>query len=153
MNLAAVHLLDTNILLRLAKRDDPEHAVVEEAVSHLIDEGAEFCYCPQNVVEFWNVFTRPKERNGFGLKVDEADREASLLENEFTLLPDNERIHTEWRRLVVAHSVSGTKVHDARLVAVMRVHGIINLLTLNPTDFARYPGITVVHPTQLSESS
>jgi hypothetical protein len=38
--------------------------------------------------------------------------------------------------------VSGIQVHDARMVAAMRVHGIANLLTLNAKDFRRYGGIT-----------
>ncbi|MCS6859946.1 MAG: hypothetical protein NZT92_06465 [Abditibacteriales bacterium] len=40
----------------------------------------------------------------------------------------------------------GVQVHDAYLVAAMRVHGITNLLTFNVGDFASYPGITAVHP-------
>jgi predicted nucleic acid-binding protein len=122
-------------------------------LTNLIDEGAEMCYTPQNVVEFWNVLTRPKENNGFGLTVVEADREVSLIETRFTFLPDNERIHREWRQLVVAHAVAGLQVHDARLVAAMRVHGITRLLTLNRTDFLRYSEITVVHPAELSAST
>jgi len=35
------------------------------------------------------------------------------------------------------------------LVAAMHVHGVTHLLTLNVRDFARYPGITVVHPQTL----
>lgn len=61
-------------------------------------------------------------------------------------MPDNERVHVEWRRLVVEHSVTGVQVHDARLVAAMLVHGVRQLLTLNIQDFARYSGITAVHP-------
>lgn len=122
------------------------------AIDRLIDEGAEICYTPQNVVECWNVFTRPKEKNGFGLSVAEADRQSLLIEKRFTLMPDTDRIHVEWRRLVVAFGVSGVQVHDARLVAVMRVHGITHLLTLNGSDFLRYSGITVVDPVELSAS-
>jgi hypothetical protein len=44
-------------------------------------------------------------------------------------------------------------VHDARLVAAMHVHGVTHLLTLNVRDFARYPGITVVHPQTLLDGS
>jgi predicted nucleic acid-binding protein len=146
---AVPHLLDSNAFLRLAKRGDPEHALIKTAIERLIEEGADLCYAPQNVVEFWNVFTRPKEKNGFGMTVAEADREASLIENQFTFLPDNETIHSEWRRLVVSYGVSGAQVHDARLVAAMRVHGITHLLTFNQADFFRYRDITVVHPEQL----
>lgn len=85
------HLSDTNIFLRLAKRDDPQHTLVTTAIDRLIEQGAEICYTPQNVVEFWNVFTRPRERNGFGLSTAEANAQTALLESRFTLLPDNDR--------------------------------------------------------------
>jgi predicted nucleic acid-binding protein len=42
--------------------------------------------------------------------------------------------------------VSGVRVHDARLAAVMNVHNVPHLLTLNPKDFDRFTGITPVHP-------
>lgn len=38
------------------------------------------------------------------------------------------------------------KVHDARLVATMRTHGVSRLLTFDLDDFARYAEIEVVHP-------
>lgn len=57
-------------------------------------------------------------------------------------------MYPEWRRLVVAHGVRGVQVHDARLAAAMRVHGVGRILTLNGADFARYAdeGVAVVHP-------
>ncbi len=54
---AAPYLLDSNAFLRLAKRDDREHALIKTAIGRLIEEGADLCYAPQNVVEFWNVST------------------------------------------------------------------------------------------------
>ena len=56
------------------------------------------------------------------------------------------RLIAEWRNLVVAHSVTGVKVHDARLVAAMRVYGISHLLTFDAEDFRRYANITVSRP-------
>ncbi len=135
----------------MAKRDDPQHTLVVAAIDRLIADGADLCYVPQNIVELWNVLTRPKAVNGFGLTVAEADREASLLEQQFTLLPDNARVHEVWRRLVVEHGVSGKQVHDTRLVAAMIVHGVTHLLTLDTADFTRYPEITAVHPRALAE--
>src|SRR3990172_2974008 len=101
---------------------------------------------PQNASEFWNVCTRPVDRNGFGLSVHETDQRLQVIERTITVLPDNERIYPEWRRLVVRHSVSGVQVHDARLAAAMHVHGISHILTLNQPDFERYASITVMHP-------
>jgi predicted nucleic acid-binding protein len=145
------YLADTNILLRLIKSNDPEFPLARGAIRTLKARGERVCYVPQNIVEFWNVCTRPADRNGYGLSPKEADERAQRLERAFTLLPDNELIHHEWRRLVLAYAVSGAQVHDARLVAAMHVHGVAHLLTLNVRDFTRYPGITIVHPQTILE--
>ncbi|HMD98634.1 MAG TPA: hypothetical protein VKM93_15040 [Terriglobia bacterium] len=54
------------------------------------------------------------------------------------------------RRLVVAHGVSGVQVHDARLVAAMRVYGVRSVLTFNGSDFSRYSEVQVMHPGQVA---
>jgi predicted nucleic acid-binding protein len=146
------HLTDTNILLRVSQRNDPDYDLILSAVRSLRASGATLWYTSQNLAEFWNVCTRPARQNGYGMTVAETNRRAELIERGFTLLPDDPRVHTEWRRLVVAHAVMGVQVHDARLVAAMHVHGIERLLTLDQRDFMRYSGITVVHPRELVES-
>jgi predicted nucleic acid-binding protein len=146
----ARYLADSNILLRLTKPDDQDYPIVRFAVDKLWADGDELCYTSQNLAEFWSVCTRPADRNGFGLSAVETDRRAQLIENQFTFLGDAEEIHREWRRLIVAHAVLGVQVHDARLVAAMHVHSVTHILTLNDRDFSRYPGIVVVHPTEIN---
>jgi predicted nucleic acid-binding protein len=90
------------------------------------------------------------DRNGYGLSPQETDRLARTFEERLRLLPDNLTVHEEWRRLLVTHSVSGVQVHDARLVAAMRVHGVKRILTFNDKDFARYSAIEAVHPRSVS---
>jgi predicted nucleic acid-binding protein len=92
------------------------------------------------------------DRNGFGLSITEAEEEVRLIESEFGFLPDNQQIHAVWRGLVTDHGVRGRQVHDARLIAVMRVHGLSHLLTLNRADFIRYGGITVIDPSDFTAS-
>lgn len=145
-------LADTNILLRLAEPSDPEYTVVRRAVDALVSNGESFFYAAQNLVEFWNVCTRPAGRNGFGLSSAETDARARIIEAKFQFLPDSERVHVEWRRLVVKYAVAGAQVHDARIAASMLVHGVTSLLTLNDRDFARYSGILVVHPRAVGSS-
>ena len=78
------------------------------------------CFVRQNLVEFWNVCTRP--------------------------FPARDRRRPfEWRRLVVAYSVAGVQVHDARLIAAMLAHGILQLLALKIAIFGHTP-ISVVDP-------
>ncbi len=49
---------------------------------------------------------------------------------------------------MVRFGVSGAKVHDARLVALMLVNGVERILTFNAADFRRYEvlGIRAVVP-------
>jgi len=135
-------LVDTNVLLRWATRQDPSVA----ATRALRRRGERLVISPQNAVEFWGVATRPGRSNGLGLAPGVALRLLGRIERRFPLEADTSAIYEEWRRLVAAHAVSGRQVHDARLAAVMRVHGIAQILTFNTADFARYPGITAIHP-------
>lgn len=146
---APAYLLDTNILLRLSKRDSPEFSIIRSALRFLSQKDARLCYTSQNLIEFWNVATRPIDRNGYGLSTMEAHEAAQRVERAFVMLPDTEAIHHEWRRLVVVNGVLGAKVHDARLVAAMTAYGIAHILTFNDRDFSRYAGITVVHPSDV----
>lgn len=140
------YLVDTNVLLRLLQRNDPQYAAIRGAVNDLLAGGHELCYTPQNIVEFWNGCTRDATSNGFGLTIAETDRRVNLIEGKFTLLEDKPSIYPEWRKLVVTHSIKGRQVHDARLVAAMKVHGVSHILTFNSKDFTRYPGIIAVSP-------
>lgn len=141
------YLLDTNILLRLIKRNDPQQVLIRDAIDQLLEGSATLCYCSQNVIELWNVLTRPEKKNGFGLTISAADQQTKLIEAQFDFLPDTENIYRRWRELVVQYGASGRQVHDARLVAVMLIHNVSQVLTLNITDFERYAGkITAVHP-------
>ena len=116
----------------------PIHSIIRAAVRKLRPSGHSVHATPQNFVEFWNVATRPIERNGFGLVPATADRLLRLVERLFPLLPDSPDVYTEWPRLVVSFGVSGIQVHDARITAAMIVHGVTHILTFNTTDFVRY---------------
>ena len=141
-------LIDTNVLLRLRPGEYPLLKEARTAVKGLHRRGQRMCITPQNLIEFWNVATRPVERNGLGLSVSQAEEELTQLEALFDLLPDTEAIFEVWRHLVVSLRVSGVQVHDARLAAMMRVHDIRRILTFNVQDFTRYPDIVAVHPAE-----
>lgn len=145
-------LLDTNILLRWIKPNDRDYPVVTSAIEAMLLAYTVLCYTSQNVGEFWNTCTRPVDRNGYGLSPKEADRRARYFEDRLRLLPDSLAVHKEWRRMLVAHSISGVQVHDARLVAAMRVHGVKQILSFNDADFGRYHDIQAVHPRTLPKN-
>ena len=142
----SLYLADSNILLRLVNDNHPEFPLVRGAIRALTLKGMTPAYTLQNMTEFWNASTRPNERNGFGLTVEETEKNAQDIESGFTFLPDTETVYREWRRIVVQYSVSGVQVHDARLAAAMYAHGISEILTLNGVDFGRFAGIHAIDP-------
>ncbi len=117
------------------------------AIRTLRSRGEQLYIVPQNLIEFWNVCTRPTERNGLGRSLAETQTEVNRLKVLFPLLLDTEAIYQEWESLVVAYGIRGINVHDARLVAAMLVNGLTHILTFNISDFARYSEITAVNPT------
>jgi predicted nucleic acid-binding protein len=69
-----------------------------------------------------------------------------FFEERLRLLPDSPAVHEKWRKLLVVYNVSAVQVHDARLVATMRIRGLKRILTFNDKGFTRYGGIEPVHP-------
>ena len=142
-----IHLVDTNVLLRYADRTDPRFPTARRAVNRLRHEH-QLRTAPQNLVEFWNVMTRPADRNGFGKTTSEAEPLLELTEQLFPRLADPLDTYDRWRELVIRFRVSGVQVHDARLVAIMLGNEVSRILTFNANDFDRYIeiGIQAVDP-------
>lgn len=49
------------------------------------------------------------------------------------------------RKIVLAGKVSGPKVHDARIAAICKNHGVAELWTAD-RDFSRFAGLPVRNP-------
>jgi predicted nucleic acid-binding protein len=144
------HLLDTNVLARLANAADPRHAEATRAVVELHRRGEVLNVTPQVLIESRNVATRPVAVNGLGLSAVAAEALAATFESRFPLLEETPDIYPAWKALVGALGVIGKQVHDARLVAVCHAHRVTHLLTFNVSDFVRLaafgPGVVVVDP-------
>jgi len=131
-------LLDTNVLLRVADRESAQHASAVAGISIAAGQGDELFLAPQVVMEFWSVSTRPRDGNGFAWTSAQAESKIAELLREFPLLPETPAVFAEWLRLVALRGVTGKKVHDVRLVALMNVHQVGRLLTFNTRDFGRF---------------
>ncbi|MBL8203869.1 MAG: PIN domain-containing protein [Blastocatellia bacterium] len=142
-------LLDTNLLLRSCDQLSPDRLLAERAVAKLLGNGDEAYLTTQNLIEFWDVVTRPRNVNGFDWTTQRAEAELKLWLNKFPLLPDPSDVLTHWLRLVAQHDIKGRRTHDARLVAVMLAHGVTHLLTFNTGDFTSFTKISLVHPSDL----
>ncbi len=130
-------LCDTNLLLYSAQPDDPRFSEATGFILNSLARGEQLVVSSQNLAEFWNVATRPLERNGFGFSVSRADADLDYpLESIAVLLQ---------------HEVQGVQVHDARLVAGMKAYGIGHVATYNGKDFTRHTGVTVHNPKKLPD--
>jgi predicted nucleic acid-binding protein len=76
-------LVDTNILLRMTRRTDPQHKVVDTALAQLAGQGSTLHFTHQNIAELWNAMTRPIARNGLGLTAAEAERSLRCIQTAF----------------------------------------------------------------------
>ena len=121
-------LVDTNVLLRRTQPEHPGHDIAVESMARLLASGEILSFTLQNISESWNVATRPASKNRLGLPVSAVLTEVEKIEHFLMLLPDSISVYSEWKRLVVLHQVLGSKVHDAKLVAAMKVHGVRRIL-------------------------
>lgn len=142
-------LVDTNILLRAVQRRHPASSIAIAALKTLHRQKHRLCVMPQNLIEFWNVCTRPAHANGLGYSTVVTARHLSRFERIFLLLADSPQVFYEWKSLVLEHSVIGTSVHDARVAAAMKHHTVTNILTFDASGFTRYPHIQALHPESL----
>jgi len=137
-------LLDTNIIVANANRDDVHHPRVAAGLRRLVAEGAELCIAAQNIFELWVVATRPVTANGLGLSPPEARQKIDGVLAACTLPPDPAGLLPRWLDVCEQYRVCGRQAHDARLAAWMQLLGMKKVVTLNPGDFARYPDIECI---------
>lgn len=145
-----LYLIDSNVLIRWVQHESPDFRIVSTAIKQLAHFKAVPCYTSQNLGEFWNVMTRPADRNGYGYTPSVAQIRTRDIEAAFRFLPDSQAVHNVWRRLLVDYRVCGVQVHDVRLVAAMHVHDVKRILTFNTKDFARFDQIEAIHPRDLT---
>jgi len=146
------YLVDTGVLLRLFDQSDSEHLPILKLFTSLRREGQNLATCPQNIAEFWNVSTRPSSaRGGYGQPAHSTERRVRYIERLGTILPETPEVYHAWRKIAAEHGLIGVAVHDARLVAMMKVSGIKTIITLNAKDFTRYQEIETATPQSLFE--
>lgn len=142
-------LADTNLWLRAADPDARQHQTAVESLKLLAAQGHLVCLCPQVLIEYWAVVTRPKDANGLGWSTLKAEHEVEQLRASYPFLLDRPEIYQRWFELVGAHDIKGKRTHDARHAAFMAVHRLDYLLTFNGSDFSSFPHVKVLDPVKV----
>ena len=118
-----LYLADTNILLRLAEQKHPMHAEARGAINTLVAKGDAVCVIPQNIIEFWNVATRPALNNGLGFTTVQAQVEVEKIEKLFQVIPDVVGILAPLATGIII-SRTGSYAPGFALAAIMLVAGL-----------------------------
>ena len=133
-------MLDTNVLIAATDEGRPEH---RDALTVLNDWAAghtELCTSGQVLREYLAVATRPAEKNGLGLDLAGALGNVRAIRERTIVLAEDAKVADRLLGLLADVECRGKQVHDANVVAMMLVHGVRAVVTMNLEDFARFEG-------------
>jgi toxin-antitoxin system PIN domain toxin len=138
--------VDTNLLVYAHREESPWHAGALERVTELAEGRAGWAIPWPCLHEFLAIVTHPRiyaPPTPLGAALDQVD--AWLESPSLTLLAESEGCWPEFRRILLDGRITGPQVHDARVAALCRLHGVRELWTAD-RDFGRFPGLAARNP-------
>ena len=138
--------VDTNILVYAHREDSPFYDAAFRRVTELAEGPAVWAIPWPCLHEFLAIVTHPRiyvPPTPLARALDQAD--AWLESPTLALLAESAAHWTTLRKLVVGSRVAGPQIHDARVAALCRQHGVRELWSAD-RDFSRFAGLAVVNP-------
>jgi uncharacterized protein len=138
--------VDTNLLVYAHRADSPWHDAAAEIVRGLAESRAAWAIPWPCLHEFLSIVTHPRIYDPPTALAKALDQASAWLESpSLALLAEG---HDHWavlRDLLRAGRVVGPQVHDARVAALCRTHGVRELWSAD-RDFGRFRGLVVKNP-------
>jgi toxin-antitoxin system PIN domain toxin len=138
--------VDTNILVYAHREDSPFHRLAFERMAELAEGPATWAIPWPCLHEFLAIVTHPRiyaPPTPLSRALNQVD--AWLESPTLALLAESQAHWPTLRMLLEAGRVFGAQVHDARIVALCRQHGVRELWSAD-RDFGRFAGLTLVNP-------
>jgi hypothetical protein len=138
--------VDTNILVYAHREDSPFHAAAFRRVVELAEGQALWAIPWPCLHEFVAIATHPRiyaPPTPLTRALEQID--AWLESPTLALLAETASHWTTLRPMLESGRIAGPQVHDARIVALCRQHGVRQLWSAD-RDFTRFAGLTVVNP-------
>lgn len=138
--------IDTNLLVYAHRPESPFHAAAAAVVHGLANGPARWAIPWPCVHEFLSVTTHPRIYRdptplARALNAIRALQQSATLE----LLAEGEGYLDSLADLAQAAQVQGPRLHDARIAALCRYHGVSELWSAD-RDFSRFAGLKVRNP-------
>ena len=138
--------VDTNVLVYAHREESPWHDAAYARVAELAEGRAPWAIPWPCSHEFLAVVTHPRiyaPPTPLSSAIDQV--QAWFESPSLILLAETEEYWAELRSVLEQGRVSGPIVHDARIAALCRDHGVRELWTTD-RDFSRFPSITIRNP-------
>jgi len=138
--------VDSNLLVYAHREDSPWHAPAFDRIVQLAEGRTAWAIPRPCIHEFLAIVTHPRiyaPPTPLEKAVDQVD--AWLESPSLVLLSESEEYWVELRTILQTGRVSGPQVHDARVAALCRQHGVSELWSAD-RDFGRFPGLKVRNP-------
>lgn len=138
--------LDTNILVYAHREDSPFHKAAFRRVAELAEGPATWAIPWPCLHEFLAIVTHPRiyaPPTPLARALDQVDAWLEL--PTLALLAELPAHWGTLRALLAGGRVAGAQVHDARVAALCRQHGVRELWSAD-RDFSRFAGLVVTNP-------
>lgn len=138
--------VDTNILVYAHRQDSPFHEAALVRVTELAEGAANWGIPWPCLHEFLAVVTHPRiyaPPTPLARAIEEIE---AWLESPTLVVLSEGPTHWEvLRELLAGGRIMGGQVHDARIAALCRQHGVREFWSAD-RDFSRFPGLNAVNP-------
>ncbi|MGH6739113.1 MAG: TA system VapC family ribonuclease toxin [Bradyrhizobium sp.] len=138
--------IDTNLLVYAHREDSPFHEVAYACVARLAEGSANWAIPWPCLHEFLAIATHPRiyaPPTPIAQALDQV--EAWLASPSLILLSEMPTYWPTLRTVMAAGSIAGPQVHDARIAALCRQHGVSELWSAD-RDFSRFADLAAVNP-------
>jgi predicted nucleic acid-binding protein len=137
--------VDTNVLVFAAISTSPFYAPAFARLDELRQAGAELWVSRQILREYLVVLSRPQPFTP-PLPAATLIGDITRFQSQFRIAEDGPAVTSSLLALLASIPLGGKQIHDANIVATMKVHGLNRLLTHNTAEFARFGHLIQVEP-------
>jgi toxin-antitoxin system PIN domain toxin len=138
--------IDTNILVYAHREDSAWHEAADRCISAVAESGAPWAIPWPCIHEFLAIATHPRIYDPPTPLNRALEQVACWLEvPTLVMLSETAQHWPSLRPLLEASRISGPQVHDARIAALCRQHGVTELWTAD-RDFGRFAGLRFKNP-------
>jgi toxin-antitoxin system PIN domain toxin len=138
--------LDTNLLVYAHRRDSSWYEAASDRVRDLAEGRSPWAIPWPCIHEFYAVVTHPRIYDPPSDRARAIDQIEAWLESpSLVMLAESEPYWPAMKEQLETSQITGPQVHDARVAALCRMHGVRELWTAD-RDFSRYPGLKTRNP-------